>query len=134
MTMVESEIVLVQSGPMHCAARWDQIDDDWCWLTVNIVGTHLPQRYRISELIHFERPSELLAHGLCVACLGLGVVDSAIVGASACRQCKGSGRFGVRVEIARSVDVVEGRISIEPDTQDHITCDLCRAAVTPTTR
>lgn len=97
----------------------EPVDDDpeRVWISLNIMGTHLPQMYRRSELEPATR--ELCErHDLCVECLGYGRVrpdGGKVFGLGSppvCEECHGSGSTRYYVEVRQSADgsVIEGRV------------------------
>jgi hypothetical protein len=122
----------VMSGPgIPCGAR--KLGDDALgaaqpgrtWLDVCIIGQHLPQMYRDTE-IRALKLEDCAALGLCPDCLGFG--DASPVAATdallACRGvdevkkpcpgCGGSGRPALRVSIRRAGPDITGSIRLLP--------------------
>lgn len=114
----------IEYGQMHFTGRVlsvadaDQFasDETVVWLDVNFAGNHLAQMYRESELMPFDRPSELLAHGLCPGCLGGGLVTRPLLegqGLDPCSTCHGVGRLVVAQTLQET----------------RLGCELCQAAL-----
>lgn len=115
--LVMTTNAVVQMDQPRTGAVMGPVDDDpeRVWLDLNIMGSHLPQMYRRSELEPATR--ELCqAHELCAECLGYGgfleVDDKGAYRTRRCDECRGSGSSRYYVEISQNADgsVVEGRV------------------------
>ena len=105
-------------------------------LDVCLMKTHLPQFYRLDELIPI-RQVKLEDHGFCRRCGGWGItsmfeqasVDQILEGrhGEVCPNCEGSGRTGVKITIDRSVPgETKGSIDVDPSLKP-LRCEICRA-------
>jgi hypothetical protein len=120
--------IWVTSGPgLPCGAR--KLGDDVLgpasrgrtWLDVCIIGQHLPQMYRDSEMRDL-RPVDCARLGLCPDCLGFGdtspaaITDARLAARGVdqvehrCPGCGGTGRPALRVTIQRDGGGVQGSI------------------------
>ena len=128
--------IWVTGGPgMPCGAR--KLGDDVMgpapygrtWLDVCIIGQHLPQMYRDSEMRDLK-PEDCARLGLCPDCLGFG--DNSPAAAThpllaargvdevehPCPGCGGSGRPALRVTIQRDASGVTG--SLRPLPHEYV--------------
>src|SRR4051794_15335986 len=92
---------------------------DPCWLDVNIMGQHLPQQYRPTEVQALD-PQVARASGLCSTCLGYGTTGANPPPATSidqledpCEDCGGSGRSALRVTIRRDPGETVGSITVK---------------------
>jgi hypothetical protein len=125
-----TESFWVVSGPgIPCGARelgselLGPAPEGTVWLDVCVIGSHLPQMYRVGEVSGLA-PEECPQLGLCAHCLGFGDMEgSTLLDALArgvnetggsCPECGGSGRPAVRVSVQRSSSGITGEISLRP--------------------
>lgn len=128
------ERLWVLSGPgLPCGAR--TMGDDVLgpaqpgrvWLDMCMMGQHLPQMYRISEIGTLNGESDCKRLGLCPDCGGYGdmggLPTDLLMAArrldevplnNRCAGCGGSGRTGLRVTIRRDGSGLTGDIRVIP--------------------
>jgi hypothetical protein len=100
-------------------------DEPLVWISVCLIGTHLPQMYRPEEL-HRLVADDAALYGLCQDCLGFGT--AAVVAELSepvpadqvpdpCETCDGTGRPALRCTVRRSDD--GGAMEAELTVVDH---------------
>lgn len=123
LTMKPDDALLIWSGPVPAGARVmsepPALDGVSLWVDVCIMGQHLPQVYRMSEVVPLDA-AKAKAHGLCPDCLGYGTPDPGPVSLAAgidqvehpCVTCEGSGRPAMRVHVSRTPNGVQAGMFI----------------------
>jgi hypothetical protein len=113
---------VVQPAP---AERSAQCGEQVWWIDQNILGVHLPQMHRESELVVIEKPSDVAQENrkLCVLCMGYGLTNKAMdppdVPESPCSYCEGSGRIDIKVHVTEpQPGVIESRIVPNPPAEE----------------
>lgn len=90
-------VLVLVGGTFHCAASVIQPaePEGLVWLNVNTLGVHLPQMYRHDEITPIYAPSEIVTHGICLACWGLGTAEWFVrePDPGRCFSCNGTGRL-----------------------------------------
>lgn len=135
--LLQGDLVLVEAGlgTIHCPAKiaepFPGDPPEFIWLDVNMMGVHLPQRYRVDEIKgRLEVPHQASEHGFCTDCMGFGLVHTS-QGVRECETCGGSGRSSIYVVMHRTASMSEAMFEIDQKKVAEIVCDVCRMAATP---